>query len=64
MYLQLDLSDNRLSTGLDALKECPNLTNLNLSGNKIKDLETLEPLVSRIIESIVLVSSCNNAGAD
>ena len=64
MYLQLDLSDNRLSTGLGALKECPNLTNLNLSGNKIKDLETLEPLVSRIIESIVLVSSCNNIGSD
>ena len=50
MYLQLDLSDNRLSTGLGALKECPNLTNLNLSGNKIKDIETLEPLVSRCIK--------------
>ena len=49
LFLQLELSDNRLSTGLGALKECPNLTNLNLSGNKIKDIETLEPLVSRCI---------------
>ncbi|KAF6039095.1 ANP32A [Bugula neritina] len=43
---KLELSDNRLSTGLGALKECPNLTNLNLSGNKIKDIDTLEPLKS------------------
>ena len=63
MYLQLDLSDNRLSTGLGALKECPNLTNLNLSGNKIKDLETLEPLVSRITDCITLFT-CDNAGTD
>ena len=46
VLLQLELSDNRLSTGLGALKSCTNLTNLNLSGNKIKDIETLEPLVS------------------
>lgn len=26
--------------------KCPNLTHLNLSGNKIKDLSTIEPLVS------------------
>lgn len=47
--LQLELSDNRLSTGLGTLKECPNLTNLNLSGNKIKDIETLEPVVSKLM---------------
>ncbi|XP_067939367.1 acidic leucine-rich nuclear phosphoprotein 32 family member B-like isoform X1 [Watersipora subatra] len=41
---KLELSDNRLSTGLGALKSCTNLTNLNLSGNKIKDIDTLEPL--------------------
>lgn len=46
--LQLELSDNRISGGLEVLAEkCPNLTHLNLSGNKIKDLGTIEPLVSR-----------------
>lgn len=45
--LQLELSDNRISGGLEVLAEkCPNLTHLNLSGNKIKDLSTIEPLVS------------------
>ncbi|CAH1407674.1 unnamed protein product [Nezara viridula] len=41
---KLELSDNRISNGLNLLHTSPNLTNLNLSGNKIKDLETLEPL--------------------
>uniref|UniRef100_A0A2K6G7U0 Acidic leucine-rich nuclear phosphoprotein 32 family member n=1 Tax=Propithecus coquereli TaxID=379532 RepID=A0A2K6G7U0_PROCO len=41
----LELSDNRISGGLEVLAEkCPNLTHLNLSGNKIKDLSTIEPL--------------------
>jgi Leucine-rich repeat (LRR) protein len=32
--------------GLDQLSEkCPNLTYLNLSGNKIKELSTVKPLV-------------------
>lgn len=38
------MSDNRLSSGLDNLLGCPNLTHLNLSGNKIKDLEVLSAL--------------------
>ena len=42
---QLELSDNRISGGLSALHGSPKLTSLNLSGNKIKDLDTLEPLV-------------------
>jgi acidic leucine-rich nuclear phosphoprotein 32 family protein A/C/D len=42
---KLELSDNRLSGGLMNLVGCPNLTYLNLSGNKIKDLNQLEPLV-------------------
>lgn len=29
-------------------EKCPNLTHLNLSGNKIKDLSTIEPLVSHL----------------
>uniref|UniRef100_A0A4W4F2P7 Acidic leucine-rich nuclear phosphoprotein 32 family member n=1 Tax=Electrophorus electricus TaxID=8005 RepID=A0A4W4F2P7_ELEEL len=42
---KLELSDNRISGGLEVLAEkCPNLTHLNLSGNKIKDLSTIEPL--------------------
>lgn len=42
---KLELSDNRISNGLDVLAErTPNLTHLNLSGNKIKDISTLEPL--------------------
>ncbi|KAM7015519.1 acidic leucine-rich nuclear phosphoprotein 32 family member A isoform 1-T1 [Tautogolabrus adspersus] len=42
---KLELSDNRISGGLEVLAaKCPNLTNLNLSGNKIKDLSTIEPL--------------------
>lgn len=41
---KLELSDNRISGGLNLLNASPNLTHLNLSGNKIKDLEPLEPL--------------------
>ncbi|KAJ0050782.1 hypothetical protein NL108_005899, partial [Boleophthalmus pectinirostris] len=41
----MELSDNRISGGLDVLAEkLPNLTHLNLSGNKLKDISTLEPL--------------------
>lgn len=44
---QLELSENRISGDLEVLAEkCPNLKHLNLSGNKIKDLSTIEPLVS------------------
>ncbi|XP_035515189.1 acidic leucine-rich nuclear phosphoprotein 32 family member E-like, partial [Morone saxatilis] len=36
---KLEVSDNAISGGLDTLAEkCPNLTYLNLSGNKIKEL--------------------------
>ncbi|KAL4608365.1 acidic leucine-rich nuclear phosphoprotein 32 family member B-like [Arapaima gigas] len=42
---KLELSDNRISGGLEALAErTPVLTHLNLSGNRMKDLRTLEPL--------------------
>uniref|UniRef100_A0A670ZLK8 Acidic leucine-rich nuclear phosphoprotein 32 family member n=1 Tax=Pseudonaja textilis TaxID=8673 RepID=A0A670ZLK8_PSETE len=44
---KLELSDNRISGGLEVLAEkTPNLTQLNLSGNKIKEISTLEPLVT------------------
>ncbi|XP_029381825.1 acidic leucine-rich nuclear phosphoprotein 32 family member B-like isoform X2 [Echeneis naucrates] len=42
---KLELSDNRISGGLEVLAErLVNLTNLDLSGNKFKDISTLEPL--------------------
>ncbi|XP_037029154.1 acidic leucine-rich nuclear phosphoprotein 32 family member A isoform X1 [Bradysia coprophila] len=42
---KLELSDNRISSGLSNLTtSAPELTHLNLSGNKIKDLEELKPL--------------------
>jgi len=43
---KLDLSDNRISGDLDLLQGSPSLSCLNLSGNQIKDLETLQPLKS------------------
>ena len=42
---RLELSDNRISNGLGALQDCLMLSHLNLSNNKIKDLEAIEPLV-------------------
>lgn len=42
---KLEVSDNTISGGLDTLAEkCPNLTYLNLSENKIKELSTIEVL--------------------
>ncbi|KAK0093190.1 hypothetical protein PV326_014125 [Microctonus aethiopoides] len=41
---KLELSDNRISGGLNLLLTSPKLTHLNLSGNKVKDLDTLQPL--------------------
>ncbi|XP_037948127.1 acidic leucine-rich nuclear phosphoprotein 32 family member A isoform X1 [Teleopsis dalmanni] len=41
---KLELSDNRISTGLNYLASSPKLQSLNLSGNKIKELEALKPL--------------------
>jgi len=49
---QLELSDNRISGGLNLLDSSPKLTHLNLSGNKIKDLDTLQPLVSLLLSQL------------
>lgn len=46
VFLQLELGQNRISNGLNVLQSSPKLNYLNLSNNKIKDLESLEPLVS------------------
>uniref|UniRef100_A0A3Q3WXF6 Acidic leucine-rich nuclear phosphoprotein 32 family member n=1 Tax=Mola mola TaxID=94237 RepID=A0A3Q3WXF6_MOLML len=44
---RLELSDNNLSGSLETLSEkCPNLTYLNLSGNKIRELSNVEALQS------------------
>lgn len=53
---QLEVSDNTIAGGLDTLAEkCPNLTYLNLSGNKIKELSAVEVLVSsRVVRSFRL----------
>jgi hypothetical protein len=39
------LSDNRLSSGLENLEGCPNLTLVILAGNKFKSIDELKPLV-------------------
>ncbi|XP_031694287.1 acidic leucine-rich nuclear phosphoprotein 32 family member E-like [Anarrhichthys ocellatus] len=50
---KLELSDNNLSGSLEMLSEkCPNLTYLNLSGNKIKELSNVEALVQHILTHI------------
>lgn len=41
---KLELSDNRLTGGLNLLHGSPKLQHLNISGNRIKDLDVLEPL--------------------
>lgn len=43
---KIDLSGNRLSKGLENLKECINLRHIILNDNRIKELETLDPLKS------------------
>ena len=43
---QLEVNNNTISGGLDVLvAKCPSLSYLNLCGNKIKDLASLEALV-------------------
>ena len=41
---KLELSDNRISGGLQVLSGCPKLRLLGLSGNRIRDIDTLKPL--------------------
>ena len=41
---KLELSDNRISNGFDNLLGCANITHLNLSNNRIKELDSLAPL--------------------
>lgn len=43
---RLELSDNRLSNGLEHLSDSPGITHLHLMGNQIADVDALEPLKS------------------
>ncbi|KAH8370433.1 hypothetical protein KR093_003460 [Drosophila rubida] len=55
---KLELSDNRISSGLNYLTTSPKLQYLNLSGNKIKDLEPLKPLVE--FKNLAVLDLFNN----
>lgn len=56
---KLELSDNRISSGLGSLSEaCASITNLNLSGNRLKDLDALKPLEG--LESLEVLDLFNN----
>lgn len=45
----MDVSENRISNSLQNLSGCIKLKSLNLGQNKLKDLESIEPLVNIII---------------
>lgn len=53
IHFQLELGENRIMSGLQSLQGSPKLAHLSLSNNRIKDLETLEPLVSTNVPSVV-----------
>lgn len=55
---KLELSDNRISSGLSHLATSTKLTHLNLSGNKIKDLEELKALEK--FQSLLVLDLFNN----
>ena len=55
---KLELSDNRISSGLSHLVNSPKLTHINLSGNKIKDYEELQPL--KELENLTNLDLFNN----
>ncbi|MED6279251.1 Acidic leucine-rich nuclear phosphoprotein 32 member E [Characodon lateralis] len=62
---KLEVSDNSISGGLDTLAlKCPNLTYLNLSGNQIKELSSIEALQNlKNLKSLDLYS-CDVTAAD
>lgn len=55
---KLELSDNRISNGLSHLTGSPKLTHLNLSGNRIKEFEELNPL--KELENLEVLDLFNN----
>merc|ERR1711994_1158452 len=55
---KLDVSDNRISNGLHALKNCHSLTHISLSNNEFKDISSLEPL--KCLENLKYLEVANN----
>jgi len=55
---KLYLSDNRLSSGLENLEGCPNLTLLILAGNKFKSIDEVKPLIKLPKLSILDLMNC------
>jgi len=55
---KLYLSDNRLSSGLENLEGCPNLTLLILAGNKFKSIDELKSLTKLPKLSILDLMNC------
>ncbi|XP_052870402.1 acidic leucine-rich nuclear phosphoprotein 32 family member A isoform X2 [Anopheles cruzii] len=55
---KLELSDNRISNGLNHLTKSSKLTHLNLSGNRIADFEELRPL--KDLENLECLDLFNN----
>jgi len=55
---KLYLSDNRLSSGLENLEGCPNLTLLILAGNKFKSIDELKPLTKLPKLSVLDLMNC------
>ncbi|XP_050441639.1 acidic leucine-rich nuclear phosphoprotein 32 family member A [Adelges cooleyi] len=54
----LDLSENRISNSLQNLSGCEKLKSLNLSQNKIKDFESIEPL--GVLKQLKFLDLSNN----
>ncbi|CAF3510595.1 unnamed protein product [Rotaria sp. Silwood1] len=61
---KLYLSDNRLSSGLENLEGCPNLTLLILAGNKFKSIDELKPLTKLSKLSILDLMNCEVTSVD
>jgi len=61
---KLYLSDNRLSSGLENLEGCPNLTLLILAGNKFKSIDELKPLTKLSKLSILDLMNCEVTSTD
>ena len=45
LHPQLELGDNKLTGGLEALSKCPSLRHLSLVGNRLASVDVLTPLV-------------------
>jgi len=62
---RLELSDNRITNGLELLStNCPSLEHLNLSNNKIKEVDALAPLAELKSLKTLDLFSCDLTQAD